>query len=63
MQKGLTGYCCKYIDRPFCLQTDELLAELIKSHIVKTLPTSIKFKHTKDLYNISARGHALYMLQ
>ena len=18
-QKGLTGYCCKYIDRPFCL--------------------------------------------
>ena len=21
-QKGLTGYCFKYIDRPFCLQTD-----------------------------------------
>ena len=23
-QKGLTGYCFKYIDRPFCLQADEL---------------------------------------
>ena len=23
-QKGLTGYCFKYTDRPFCLQTDEL---------------------------------------
>ena len=23
-QKGLTGDCFKYIDRPFCLQTDEL---------------------------------------
>ena len=21
--KGLTGYCSKYTDRPFCLQTDE----------------------------------------
>ena len=24
-QKDLTAYCFKYIDRPFCLQTDELL--------------------------------------
>ena len=23
-QKGLTGYCFKYIDRPFCLQSDEV---------------------------------------
>ena len=23
-QKGLTGNCFKYIDRPFCLQTDIL---------------------------------------
>ena len=23
-QKGLTGYCFKYIDRPFCLQTDDV---------------------------------------
>ena len=23
-QKGLTGYCFKYIDRGFCLRTDEL---------------------------------------
>ena len=23
-QKDLTGYCFKYIDRPFCLRTDEL---------------------------------------
>ena len=23
-QKSLTGYCFKNIDRPFCLQTDEL---------------------------------------
>ena len=22
-QKGLTGYCFNYIDRPFCLQTNE----------------------------------------
>ena len=22
--RGLTGYCFKYIDRPFCLHTDEL---------------------------------------
>ena len=22
-QKGLTGYCFKYIDRPFCLRTNE----------------------------------------
>ena len=22
-KKGLIGYCFKYIDRPFCLQTDE----------------------------------------
>ena len=27
-QKGLTGYCFKYIDRPFCLQADELHFEL-----------------------------------
>ena len=27
-QKGLTGYCFKYIDRPFCLQTDEALCSL-----------------------------------
>ena len=25
-QKGLTGYCFKYIDRPFCLQTDDVLS-------------------------------------
>ena len=23
-QKGLTGYCFKFIDRPFCLETDDL---------------------------------------
>ena len=23
-QKGLTGYCFKYIDRPFCLQSDDM---------------------------------------
>ena len=23
-QKGLTGYCFKYTDRPFCLRTDEM---------------------------------------
>ena len=23
-QKGLTGYCFKCIDRPFCLQTDDI---------------------------------------
>ena len=23
-QKGLTGYCFKYIDRPFCLPSDEM---------------------------------------
>ena len=23
-QKGLTGYCLKYVDRPFCLQADVL---------------------------------------
>ena len=23
-QKGLTGFCFKYIDRPFCLQTNDL---------------------------------------
>ena len=23
-QKGITGYCFKYIDRPFCLRTDVL---------------------------------------
>ena len=23
-QKGLTGYCFKYVDWPFCLQTDVL---------------------------------------
>ena len=23
-QKGLTGYCFKYIDRPFCLQANDL---------------------------------------
>ena len=31
-QKGLTAYCLKYIDRPFCLQTDELqFIDLIQS--------------------------------
>ena len=24
-QKGLTGYCFKYIERPLCLQTDEII--------------------------------------
>ena len=24
-QKGLTGYWFKYIDRPFCLQTNEII--------------------------------------
>ena len=24
-QKGLAGYCFKYIDRPFCLRTNELI--------------------------------------
>ena len=24
-KKGLTGYCFKYIDRPFCFRTDEML--------------------------------------
>ena len=24
-QKGLTGYCFKYRDRPFCLQTNDLI--------------------------------------
>ena len=24
-QKGLTGYCFKYIDRPFCLRADDLM--------------------------------------
>ena len=24
-QKGLTGYCFKYIDRPFCLRTDDFV--------------------------------------
>ena len=28
-QKGLTGYCFKYIDRPFCLRTGDLLSEVL----------------------------------
>ena len=27
-QKGITGYCVKCIDRPFCLRTDDMLIEM-----------------------------------
>ena len=30
-QKGLTGYCFKYIERPFCLQTDVMFCKWNKS--------------------------------
>ena len=30
-QKGLTGYCFKYIDRPFCPWTDDLLCHSVQS--------------------------------
>ena len=32
-QKGLTGYCVKYIDRPFCLGTDALHFERVLWHL------------------------------
>ena len=37
-QKGPTGYCFKYIDRPFCLKTDDnWYGKCIDSHVVHTV--------------------------
>ena len=33
-QKGLTGYCFKYIDRPFCLHTDDFICSIYSTFIV-----------------------------
>ena len=42
-QKGLTGYCFTYIDRPFCLRTDDFCAvvfHVFENFILKQLPIS-----------------------
>ena len=52
-QKGLTGYCFKYIDRPFCLRTDELYLpfELFRTNAnhVRLSQGSSKMITVKDL--------------
>ena len=41
-QKGLTGYCFKYTDRPFCLRTDALeLSILIKQTFCSQGPSAL----------------------
>ena len=57
-QKGLTGYCFKYIGRPFCLQTDAVslsgpskVCRLSKSpHIKKSVHVVILFAQRTCAY-------------
>ena len=54
-QKSLTGYCFEYIDRPFCLQTDDLFSHLLISTRMETCYTQCNYFS----YHICSAGSTL----
>ena len=49
---SISGYCFKYIDRPFCLRTDDYNIRL-QEHVAKQISKQNKRKAARDVVKVA----------